>query len=98
MNTHFPCITKSFNHFRLSCNIIVVLFYITTIQLHLPVRGILNSIRRIKVDALHLPLHALAVQQGVHHQEAVALDEAVLPVVAVLVVACQPFQFILLVV
>ena len=91
MNSHFPCITIGFNHFWFTSNAIITLFYIGTIYAHLPVPPILDSIRGIKIDALHLPLHPLTIQQGVHHQQTVTLDESVLPVVAMLIVACQTF-------
>ena len=96
MDAQLPCITECLNHFRFTRDITIIVFYIATIQLHLPIRGILNSIRRIKVDALHLPLHSLAIQQGIHHQQAISLNQSVLPIVAMPVVTSQSFQFILL--
>ena len=96
MYSTFPRISICFNHFRLSSNTFVILFNCSVAYFLLPITTILNSIRRIKVDALHLPLHALTIQQGIHHQQTITLNQSVLPVVAMLVVTSQSFQFILL--
>ena len=62
----------------------------------LPISSISDSIRWIEVNALHLAFHSLTIQQGVHHKQTVTLNESVLPVVAMLVVASQTLQLILL--
>ncbi len=51
----------------------------------LPVRAEFDPIRRVQVNALHLPLHPLALRHGGHDLERVAQDHPVRPVLIVLV-------------
>ena len=51
----------------------------------LEIRAELHSVRRVHVDHLHLPAHALVVQQRVHHHQGVAQDHPVHPLVPILV-------------
>ena len=62
MNTIKPSISISLYHFWFTCHSVIALLDVSTIYLHLPISTILNAIRRIKVDALYLPLHALTIQ------------------------------------
>ena len=62
----------------------------------LPVSTISNTIGWIEINTLHLPLHALTIQQGVHHEQTVTLNQTILPVVAMLVISSQTFQLIFL--
>ena len=49
----------------------------------LEVGAVLDAVGRVDVDHLHLARHALLLQQGVHHQERIAGDQAVAPAVLV---------------
>ena len=45
----------------------------------LEVGAVVDAVRRVEVDHLHLPGHALFLQQRVHHQQAVARNHPVRP-------------------
>jgi hypothetical protein len=49
----------------------------------LEVAAVLDAVGRVDVDHLHLPGHALLLQQAVHHQQAVAGDQPVGPAAVV---------------
>ena len=51
----------------------------------LEVAAVLDAVGRVDVDHLHLPGHALLLQQAVHHQQAVAGHQPVAPAAVVLV-------------
>ena len=63
----------------------------------LKVGAVLNAVGRVDVDHLHLTAHALLFEEAVHHQQAVARDQAVAPVVRVPVeLDCPPQGRVLL--
>ena len=49
----------------------------------LKVGAVFYPVGRVDVDGLHIAAHALFVEQAVHHQQAVARDQPVAPVVSV---------------
>ena len=97
IDAQLPSITVSLDGLRLARDAAIVFFHVGAVDAHLPVAAILDAVGRVDVDALHLSAHPLTVQQRVHHQQGVAQDEAVLPVLVVLIVARHTLQFVLLV-
>jgi hypothetical protein len=86
MNPIFPSISKGFDLLGLSCDVV------RSSILHIPAGGRplkitikLNPIRRIKINALHLPPQSLPLRQARHHLQRIAQDHPVGPVLIVLV-------------
>ena len=64
---------------------ILAVLHVALVDERLEVGAVLDAVGRVDVDHLHLAGHALLFQQRVHHQQAVARDQAVGPAVGVLV-------------
>ena len=90
MDAQFPGVAESLDDFGLAAQVVVsTVLDVAVVLAHLPVAAVLDAVGRVDVDALHLAGHALALQQAGHHQQAVALDQAVLPLVLAVVVGAR---------
>ncbi len=70
MDAQLPRITKGFDLFRLAAERVVIgVAHGAVVEFDLPVRAILDAVRRIDVDALHLLGHAFALEQRSHDQD-----------------------------
>ena len=86
VQSQFPGIAIGLHHLRLARHVrIVVVRHIAFADERLKVGAEFHPVRRVDVDHLHLAAEALVVQQRVHHDERVAEDQAVHPVVPVFV-------------
>ena len=78
MNPKFPGIPEGLDHFRFGSQILILaIFHIPFVHKGLEVTPLLNPIRRVDIDHLHLTGRALLFQKGVHHQQAVSGHKAV---------------------
>lgn len=86
MYPQFPGVPEGPEHLGLAREVFVLpVLHIPPVHEGLEVRAVLDPIRRVDIDHLHLPGHPLLLQQGVHDEQGVAGDEAVAPVVLVAV-------------
>ncbi len=86
MDAQFPGVAEGFDHLRLGGQVLVLaVSYLSLVREGLKVGAVLDAVGRVDVDHLHLAAHALFLEEAVHHQQAVARDQAVAPVVGVLV-------------
>ena len=70
MDAQFPSVAKRFDLFRLAAERFVIgVAHGTIVEFDLPVRPILDPVRRIDVDALDLLGHAFALEKRSHDQE-----------------------------
>ena len=84
MDAQFPGVAEGFDHFRLGGQVLVLAVrYLSLVREGLEVGAVLDAVGRVDVDHLHLAAHALLLEEAVHHQQAVARDQAVAPVVGV---------------
>ena len=91
MNAQFPGVPEGFDHLRLGGQVLVLAVrYLSLVREGLEVGAVLDAVGRVDVDHLHLAAHALLLEEAVHHQQAVARDQAVAPVVRVLVELDRP--------
>ena len=91
MYTQFPGVSECFDHFRFGGQVLVLAVpYLALVREGLEVGAVLDAVGRVDVDHLHLAAHALLFEEAVHHQQAVARDQAVAPVVGVLVELDRP--------
>jgi hypothetical protein len=51
----------------------------------LEITGVVYSIRRVDVDHLNLPGHALFFKKGVHHKQGITSYEPIAPIMFVLI-------------
>jgi hypothetical protein len=87
MNAQFPGVAEGLDDFRLAGETgVIAILDVAVANADLPVGVVFDAVGRVDVDHLHLPLHAFPLQQAAHHQQAVALDQAVGPLVGLLVV------------
>ena len=85
MYSQFPSVTKSLYHFWFLGQIVISVLYHVLIYKRLEIGAVLDAVGRVNVHHLHLPGHALFLQQGVHDHQTVPGDHAVGPVHAVLI-------------
>src|SRR5229473_2277068 len=92
MKAEFPGITKSFYHFRLGGKVFIfAVFDVTVVDERLEIRAVPDAIGRIDINHLDLAPHALLLQQGIHHEQAITCNQAVRPVVLMFVeIDCFP--------
>ena len=84
MNAEFPGVPEGANLLRLAGQVLVLAVGdLAPVHEGLEVGAVADAVRRVEVDRLHLPAEALLLDQAVHHQQAVARNQAVGPVVAV---------------
>ena len=70
MNPQLPGIPKGPDLLRLMGQILILaVLDIPLIHKGLEIAAVLDAVGRVDVDHLHLPGHALLLQQGVHHQQ-----------------------------
>lgn len=85
MDTQFPCVPKCTDLVRLSGEIVVFsVRHTILIYERLKIGTIFDPIWRIDIDHLHLACHALFLNQAVHNQQAIPGNQAVAPVVLML--------------
>jgi len=60
-------------------------FHVAGARRDLPIRVKFDSVGRVEINALHLTAQTLALGKARHHLQAVAEDEAVRPVLIVLI-------------
>jgi len=93
VNPQLPGIPKGFDLLGLTGQVLLfAVLHLAFARAHLPVGAKLNPIGRVHVDHLHLALQGLFLRQGGHHQQAVAQDHAVGPVLLVMVKIHQLFK------
>nr|WP_236691025.1 hypothetical protein [Levilinea saccharolytica] len=93
MYPQFPGIAKGLNLLRLAGQVFfLAVLHIPFARAHLPVRAKLDAVGRVHVNHLHLALQALLFRQAGHHQQAVAQNHAVGPVLLVMVKIHQVFK------
>ncbi len=86
VDAEFPSVAEGPDHLRLLGQVVVLaVLDVALVDEGLEVAAVADAIRRVDVDHLHLAGHAFLFEQGVHHQQGVARDQAVRPVVGVLV-------------
>jgi len=86
MNPVAPCVPKRLNLLWFTRDLIGrAILHIPARRAPLKIRVELDSIRRVDVDALHLPAQPLALGEAGHHLQGVAEDHPVRPVLIVLV-------------
>ena len=86
MDAQLPGIPEGLDLLRLARGVLrLAILYVPLACAHLPVRAELDPVGRIHVDHLHPPLQPLFLRQRGHHQQAVAQDHAVGPVLLVVV-------------
>ena len=86
MDAYLPSVSKSLNHFRFAGQVLI--FTISNFSLfnkRLEVGTVFDSVGGVDVDHLDLAAHRFFFKEAVHHQQAVARDEAVTPVMGMLV-------------
>ncbi len=84
MNAVPPCVTERFDLFRLATYPFGVAFtHFARARARLPVASETNAIGRVQVDALHLAAQPLLLRQAVHHQQRIAENHPVRPVLGV---------------
>ena len=87
VDAQLPGVAEGLDDLRLAAEAgVVAVLDVAVADADLPVGVVLDAIGRVDVDHLHLALHALPLQQAAHHHQAVALDQAVGPLVGLLVV------------
>ena len=93
MDAQFPGVAEGFDHLRFGGQILVLAVpYLALVREGLKVGAVLDAVGRVDVDHLHLAAHALLLEEAVHHQQAVARDQAVAPVMRVLVELDRPAE------
>ena len=86
MDAEFPCIAECADLFWLCGEVCVcAVFDVALVDEGLEVGAVSDAVWRVDVDGLHLACHAFLFDEAVHHQQAVACNHAVRPVVAMLV-------------
>src|ERR1035438_1020990 len=86
MIPQLPGVTESLDHLWFSRQVLILsILNLSTVHEWLEVRSVLNSVRRIEIDHLHMTGHALLFEQGIHDQQAVTGEHPVTPPVGVLI-------------
>src|SRR6266699_5223776 len=86
MNPQLPCVSKRLHLFWLSRSVLdFAVLDVTLLCRHLPVRSELDAIGGVHVDHLNLALQPLLLRERGHHEEGVAKDQSVGPVLVVLI-------------
>ena len=86
MDTVLPGIPERLHLLRLTRHTVGLAFlHIAAARARLPVAREANAVRRVQVDHLHLAAQPFLLRQAIHHQQAVAQDHPVRPVLGVLV-------------
>src|ERR1700694_140956 len=86
MDAELPGISESAYHFRFLSKILVFpVLNVAAIDEGLEIRPVTDSVGWVDVDHLDLAGHAFFFEQGVHHEERIAGDEAIGPAVGVAV-------------
>ena len=86
MNAILPSISERLHLLRFAANALSLsLFNLYTRSRYLPIGIEFDAVRRININALHLPAQMLALGEARHHKQAVAEDHAVRPMLVVLV-------------
>src|SRR5437016_3027713 len=81
VDPELPGIAECTHLLRLSRRVLYLpVLYLPLARAHLPIRSELDPVRRIEIDALHLPLEPLLLGQTRHHEQRVAEDHPVRPV------------------
>ncbi len=86
VQAQLPRVAVGFHHLRLAREVLVVSVRdVALAHERLEVAAELHAVGRVDVDHLHLAAQSLVVQERVHHDERVAEDQAVHPLVGILV-------------
>ena len=86
MNLQLPSVAECANHLRLGGQVLIfAIFHIALVHKWLKIAAVLDAVRRVHINTLHLAAHPFFLQQRVHHQQTITSDKAVAPVVAMLV-------------
>ena len=96
VDTQFPGIPEGLDHLWLTRERLVIVLDIAVVEFHLPVGAILDAVGRVDIDHLHPAGHSLPLQQGVHHQKGIALNQPVAPVGIVFIILGHSVKFILI--
>ena len=84
VDAELPGVPEGADRLRLAGQVLVPsVGHVLPMDEGLEVGAVADAVGRIDVDHLHLPAEALLLQEAVHHQQAVAGDQAVGPVVPV---------------
>ena len=64
MQAKFPGVAERFDHFRFGGEVfILAVLHVTLVNERQEVRAVLDAVRRVKINHLHLPGHPLLLQQ-----------------------------------
>ena len=86
VDAEFPCISECANLFGLECHVLLLrIADVWFSSADLPVASEFDAVRRIEVYRLHLAFECFLLGEGVHDEEGVAKDEAIVPVLFVLI-------------
>ncbi|MDD3565164.1 MAG: hypothetical protein PHN90_05780 [Methanothrix sp.] len=86
MNPQLPGVPEGLDHLGLLGEVLVfAVLHVPLVDEGLKIRTVPDAVRWIDVDHLDLAGHPLLLDEGVHHQEGVASDEAVGPVMLMLI-------------
>ena len=86
MNAELPCVAERADLFGLARRVLhLSIFHVALPRRHLPVRSELDAVRRIEIDRLDLALQPFLLREARHHQQRVAEDHPVRPVLIVVV-------------
>ncbi len=86
VDAQLPGVAEGLDHLRLLREVFVLaVLHVALVDEGLEVGAVLDAVGRVDVDHLHLPGHALFLQERVHHQERIARDQPVGPTALVLV-------------
>jgi hypothetical protein len=95
VDAEFPGVAKGFDLLGLAGEGVVLAVGDGAVaEADLPVGAVFDAVGRVEVEALDLPGHAFAIEQGGEDEEAVALDEPVGPAVGVGVVVGDFVEFL----
>ena len=95
VNAQFPGVAKGLHLFGFAGEgVVIAVLHGAVVEANLPVRAVFDAVGRVEVDALHQAGHTFAFEERGHHQQAVALDEAVGPAVGVGVVVGDLVEFL----
>ena len=84
VDAELPGVPEGADRLRLAGQVLVpAVGHVLPVDEGLEVGAVADAVGRIDVDHLHLPAEALLLQEAVHHQQAVAGDQAIGPVMPV---------------
>ena len=96
VDAEFPGVAEGFDLFGFAGEgVVIAVLDGAVVEVDLPVGAVFDAVGGIDVAALDLAGHALALEEGGHDEEGVALDEAVRPAVGVGVVVGDLVEFLM---